>query len=307
MKSEKFSTIKSEKISTNEKRGYLYEDFQLFHLKDRKSMQFEYHYHDFSKVIVFISGKVTYLIEGKSYRLKPWDILLVSSREVHKPIIDSGETYERIVIWTNPAFLEKHSSSDCNLEQCFEYASANKHNLLRPDPEQIKNVRHILFQLEAACKSNDFGNRILKNSLFMQFIVHLNRQVLEMPDDSHIADIDYDEGIEHVLSYINQNLSGDLSIDSLSEKFYTSKYHLMRKFKIYTGYSIHGYIIQKRLIMASMLIKSGKPSTETSIECGFADYSSFVRAFKKMFGLSPKQYYKNWLQLQNAHADRGHF
>jgi AraC-like DNA-binding protein len=230
------------------------------------------------------------LIEGKAYKLKPWDILLVSNNEVHKPIIDSGEIYERIVIWANPVFLKEHSDNDCNLEQCFEYTSSSKYNLLRLDPEQLKRIRHIILQLEEALKSNDFGSRILKNALFMQFIVHLNRQILVMSSNTIYADINYDESIEQILNYINENLSDNLSIDALSNKFYISKYHLMRKFKAQTGYTIYSYILQKRLIMASTLIKSGKPSTETSIECGFGDYSSFIRAFKKMFGLSPRQY-----------------
>lgn len=72
------------------KSGYLNNDFQLFHLKDKKNQEFEFHYHDFNKIIIFLSGKVTYLIEGKAYNLKPWDILLVNNHDVHKPIIDSS-------------------------------------------------------------------------------------------------------------------------------------------------------------------------------------------------------------------------
>ena len=60
------------------KTGYLKEDFRLFHINDRTDREFEWHYHDFHKIIVFVSGKVTYHIEGKAYHLKPQDILLVS-------------------------------------------------------------------------------------------------------------------------------------------------------------------------------------------------------------------------------------
>jgi mannose-6-phosphate isomerase-like protein (cupin superfamily) len=115
---------------TESKRGYLNGDFALFHLKDMKSMQFEYHYHDFNKIIIFISGSVTYLVEGIAHRLRPWDILFVSSNEVHKPIIDSAVLYERIVIWVNPGFLQNHSD-DCDLFTCFKLAGERKNNLLR--------------------------------------------------------------------------------------------------------------------------------------------------------------------------------
>ena len=45
-----------------EKTGYLKEDFRLFHINDQTKKDFSYHYHDFHKIIVFISGKVTYHI-----------------------------------------------------------------------------------------------------------------------------------------------------------------------------------------------------------------------------------------------------
>ncbi len=60
----------------NIKRGYLNENFQVFHIRDKSFMEFEYHYHDFQKVVIFISGNVTYLIEGKAYKLQPWDVFV---------------------------------------------------------------------------------------------------------------------------------------------------------------------------------------------------------------------------------------
>ncbi|AJQ28289.1 AraC family transcriptional regulator [Pelosinus fermentans] len=286
------------------KRGYLDKDFQFFHLKDNKNIQFEFHYHDFNKIIIFISGKVTYLIEGKTYKLKPWDILLVNNNEIHKPMIDQGETYERIVIWVNSAFLLQHSDSECNLQKCFELAAEKKLNLLRLAPDLLIGIKGILSQLEDSCKSHEFGSKVLKNSLFLQYIVQLNRLYLGIDIDTEYPDIEYDETIGRILEYINTNLKEDLSMDNLASIFYLSKYYLMRKFKQQTGYTVHNYILQKRLIAANALIKRGKSITTTCIECGFGDYSNFVRSFKKSFGLSPKKHYKLFLEqekLANQH------
>lgn len=71
-----------------EKRGYLNSDFRLFHLTDTKKQDFEYHYHDFDKIIIFIRGRVTYRIEGQAYELQPYDIVLVSHNDIHRPDID---------------------------------------------------------------------------------------------------------------------------------------------------------------------------------------------------------------------------
>lgn len=282
----------------NIKRGYLKEDFIFFHLKEKKQIEFEFHYHDFNKIVIFISGKVTYLIEGKAYELKPWDILFVSSNEVHKPLIDPEETYERIVIWINSKFLEKHNTEGNNLMTCFELASSQKCSLLRLSPELLISIKNTMSQLEAAYKDNEFGNYVLKNALFLQVMVYLNRLALKSENNSKNSDIKYDENIDNILNYINTNLNSDLSLDKLSDKFYMSKYYLMHKFKKYTGYTIYNYIMQKRIIMANNLIKNGKPITEACFECGFGDYSSFLKAFKKIFGTSPKQYYKALKELE---------
>lgn len=55
----------------------------------------------------------------------------------------------------------------------------------------------------------------------------------------------------------------------------------MHKFKSQTGYTLHKYIQQKRLAFSKSLIIKGHKITEIYLKCGFGDYSSFIRAFKK--------------------------
>lgn len=271
------------------KRGYLLNDFEFFHLKDMKDIQFEYHYHDFSKIIVFISGSVTYLIEGTAYRLKPWDVLFVSSNEIHKPIIDPSVPYERIAIWVNPCFLEIHSGKGSELQTCFRLVSERKENLLRLDNSVLKHIRSTLLRLEEACRSSEFASAIMKNSIFLQLLILLTRELLGSRSVGEPGDIVSDENIQKIMNFINMNLSGNLSIDALAEAFYLNRYHIMHKFKQQTGFSVHSYILQKRLIKADSLIRDGMPAAQASEMSGFNDYSSFIRSYKKMFGTSPKQ------------------
>ncbi|NTV88924.1 MAG: AraC family transcriptional regulator [Clostridiales bacterium] len=293
---------KSTEKSSETKRGYLECDFRFFHLKDRKSMQFESHYHDFDKIIIFISGNVTYLIEGRAYKLSPWDMLLIGRNEMHKPVIDPTAVYERIVIWVNPDFLDKHSSEDCRLESCFRSAAERGCNLLRPGPDVSRDMKRILNNLEDACQSSDFGHRILENSLFLQMIVTMNRLYSGMTtDESRPSDMENDETVGSIIEYINSNLGEEMSIDIIAEKYFISRYYLMHTFKRHTGYSLHNYILQKRLILAGNLIKSGVSAAEASIRSGFADYSNFIRSFKRMYGQSPREYGKSGQKPPNGH------
>lgn len=96
--------------------------------------------------------------------------------------------------------------------------------------------------------------------------------------------------LKKILKYINNNLSENLSTETLSQKFYISKYYLMHKFKKETGYTLHNYVNQKRLLMAKDLIISGEQITKVYLQCGFNDYTCFLRSFKNLFKKSPSEF-----------------
>lgn len=270
------------------KTGYLNQNFRLFHLKDKKNQEFDFHYHSFHKIIIFLSGNVTYLVEGKAYYLKPWDILLVNHHDIHKPIIDSDSTYERIIIWLQDDFIQSQQNPSCNLSACFATANQRSFNLIRLNSPLQNKIQTLIHALEDSLISEEFGHEILSQTYFLQLMVYLNRVFAPEQFENDQTASRYDKQIADILKYINLNLDADLSNDALASKFFLSKYYLMHKFKEETGYTLHNYIRQKRLILAADLIKGGTPILKASSQCGFSDYSTFLRAFRKMYGVSPK-------------------
>lgn len=267
-------------------------DFEYFHNKDEAMMEVEYHNHDFYEVFIFISGSVTYLIEGKSYKLRPGDIILINNRELHKPVIETGMPYERVVLWINPKFIHKHGTDGTNLSMCFEASSKNGFNLLRPSPEIHENIMTVVSKLGEVCSNISFGSNILKNVYLIELIIYLNKAYLDTRDEVVENDVRYNENVNAIIQYINENLSNDLSLDFLANKFHSSKYHLLREFKKNVGYTIHNYIQKKRLLLAKTLLKGNTPVTDVYLRCGFGDYSNFIRTFKAAYGVSPKKYSK---------------
>lgn len=266
-----------------EKTGYLEQDFRLFHIKDQTKREFSYHYHDFHKVIIFLSGKAAYHIEGKSYYLKPWDILLVNRHAIHKPEIDFSVPYERFVLWI------RDDIKSTELLRCFQKAIDRSYNLIRLDSDTQEKLKQLLYELEAALKDEKFGSDLLGSALFTQFMVYVNRIFLEKQYIYDTRSYSSDSQIEELLRYINHNLTEDLSIETLARKYYLSKYHMMRKFKEETGYTVHNYIISKRLLLARTKISEGTPILKASQLSGFSDYTTFSRAYKKQFGTAPSQ------------------
>ena len=264
-----------------EKTGYLKEDFRLFHINDQTKKDFSYHYHDFHKIIVFISGKVTYHIEGKAYHLKPRDILLVSQGAIHKPEIDPSVPYERYIFWI------RDDLSCQELNTCFQKANDRSFNLVRADSALQERLKDLLPEIEQTLQNKHFGDTGLRNALFTQFMIYINRIFLRTSSSPDKKTYSSDTQVEQLLKYINRNLSENLSIDQLANRFFFSKYHMMRKFKNETGYTIHNYITSKRLLMARSLISQGMPVMKAAQASGFHDYTTFVRAYKKQFGKAP--------------------
>ena len=264
-----------------EKTGYLKEDFRLFHINDQTKKDFSYHYHDFHKIIVFISGKVTYHIEGKAYHLKPRDILLVSQGAIHKPEIDPSVPYERYIFWI------RDDLSCQELNTCFQKANDRSFNLVRADSALQERLKDLLPEIEQTLQNTHFGDPVLRDALFTQFMIYINRIFLRTSSSPDKKAYSSDTQVEQLLKYINRNLSENLSIDQLAERFFLSKYHMMRKFKNETGYTIHNYITSKRLLMARSLISQGIPVMKAAQASGFRDYTTFVRAYKKQFGKAP--------------------
>ena len=91
------------------------------------------------------------------------------------------------------------------------------------------------------------------------------------------------------MQYISEHLTEELRIDEIANRFFMSRYHMMRTFKAETGYTIGNYITEKRLLYAKELLMREIPITQICFDCGFQDYSTFSRAYKKVFHESPRE------------------
>ena len=264
-------------------------DFEIFHYLDSRPVSVEYHSHDFYEIYFFLSGKVAYIIEGKTYHLRPGDILLTNNRELHAPLVADGRIYERFVTWISPAFLKNLREGATDLARCFEESSQKHYNLLRPGGEMLQRIRGLYGRLELVSDAGGYGSEVLRRAYMMELLVAVNTAYFDDADTPE-PDIVYSKKISDVICYINENLRGDLSLDFLSRTFYVSKYHLSRQFKLYAGLTLHRYILKKRLIAAKLMLLDGASVNRAYLESGFGDYSNFTKLFRQEFGLSPKQF-----------------
>ena len=265
-----------------EKRGYLLDDFRLFHLKDREGTNIDYHYHEFCKLLMLRSGSGGYTVDGQRYSLDTGDIVLIGSGCVHRPEFEHGSLYERVIIYISPEFLQQQSTSDCPLLDIFN--GEHGHVLHLHQPDILWNLSDAL---EQELSKDEYGRVILSNGLLLRLLIEIARGIRNPETTFAKPIVPSDSRILEILRYIDAHLTEELSIDILAEEFFISKFHMMRLFKQETGRSIHDYLQERRLLFARDLIRQGLSATDSCFQSGFRSYSSFTRAYAKHFGTTP--------------------
>ncbi len=263
------------------KTGYLNEDVRLFYLAGGERRAFRYHYHDFHKLLLPLAGNVSYLIEGKQYHLEPGDAVLVRAGELHRPVVHDDAPYERIIAYISPAWFETCRAAGGDPSPLF--CKADGSDLLRLSGRCAGAAE----RLRQALTEDDPNAPLLQKTILLELLLLLCRAQREggangRPPVSHPL-------VLRIIEQINADLSADLSIDAIAARNYLSRSYLMNLFKKETGCTLGGYITEKRLWRARSLLRQGLTIHEACAQSGFSGYTNFYRAFKKRYGVSPRE------------------
>ena len=250
--------------------------YEVFHYLEPKGADVEVHHHDFYEVYCLLSGQTDYWVDGQTYHLRAGDMLLINPMELHRPMTKPTATYERYVLWIEKEYLDSLAENGI-LSKCFDRTT------LLSGGAAVE----LLGKLVEETYSTDYGAKICADGIFLQLMVELNRLSLSGDNGSQPSAL-----ISQVLEYIGNHYAEELSLDGLAVMFFVSKYHLSHAFKEETGTSVYQYIKMKRLAAARQLLLAGVSSADTSIRCGFIDYSAFYKAFRERYGISPSELHK---------------
>lgn len=264
-------------------------DYEIFHYRGTVPEEKEVHHHDFYELFFLLGGRVTYWAEGKTYHLKPGDILLINPMVLHRPVPEEvSAVYDRIVLWINKDYIEELSDEGARLDSCFKNPMSSNTGLLHFSSGQRVFMTNRLDELVRESYSEEFGSNIYAEGLLRQFMVELNRffktTVFEREEQRESSPL-----VDNVLNFIGENYSKELSLEEIANRFYVSKYHLSHEFSREMGTSVYKYITLKRLLSARQMLLEGIPAGEASVRCGFKDYTNFYRAFKAEYGISPAE------------------
>ena len=264
--------------------------FEVFHYREPRPNTVEVHHHDFYEVYYLLSGEVEYWVDGRIIRMQAGDLLLINPLELHRPILEENRrNYERIVVWINREYLEGLFCDSMDLSRCFDTGLPTHTHLIRPGMSERSALTARMGELVREYYSKEIGSELSAYGLFLQFMVQLNRMAQKVQGHQEETQ-QLSPLVRNVLSYISENLSEQMTLDALAAQFFISKYHLSHAFSREVGVSIYRYILLRRLLVARQLLLSGEPAGQVCRTCGFSDYTSFYRAFKSEYGISPREF-----------------
>ncbi len=263
--------------------------FEIFHYHDPRPGTVEVHHHDFYEVYLLLSGNVAYWVEGRIIRLKPGDLLFINPMELHKPLSDPEDPVcERFVLWIDREYLEGLSTEQTPLASCFDTQLPEHTHLIRLPSAERAAVTARMGELVRESYSKDFGSNISAEGIFLQLMVQLNRLAFgatKQQEDEQLSPL-----VRKAMQYIAENLSGELSLADIADKLFVSKYYLSHAFSREVGVSVYRYVMLRRLLLARQMLLDGEAAGQVCRSCGFADYTSFYRACKSEYGISPREF-----------------
>ena len=264
------------------------EDFEIYYYNDTSLDKVAIHAHDYYEFYFFLEGDISIQIGSEMYPVTYGDLMIIPPHLYHRPVIHSVEKpYRRFVFWITAEYCEHLKELSKDYIYLFDYIKKTGNYLFHNDQITFNSIYSKLLRLVEEIHADHFG-RDAQISLYVNdlvlYLTRLSYERLNPKKQQEELPV-----YQNICEFIEDHLDEDLSLDRLSSEFYMSKYHISHIFKDNLGLSIHQYITKKRLSLCRKAIIGGTSITEAYQTCGFGDYSSFFRAFKKEYGLSPKE------------------
>ena len=253
------------------------------------------HCHQFYEIIVHRRNGGRFIIGRDEYEMKPNAFYVVAPFQLHD--IVSAEPlhfYERICIYVTEAMLASSGLGLVPVLDLINSASVNHHNGIELTDEEYEEIAFHTSKIHRKIASDNISPlEEMEDRLHFTLILAVLCRVLEKripaAETVHISPL-----ILQVTNFIGTNYMNPISLETIAQSFNVSKYYLSHEFARAMGTSVYQYLLVCRVNAAKQMIISGEAITSVAYRCGFNDYSSFLRSFTRIAGVSPSNFRKRY-------------
>lgn len=245
----------------------------------------------FHSILFITKGYAICHDRENSFRCNTENILLLKPETtIELEYIGGKSPLEILLTSFTPTLLEYLSNDEIDLESCFNVVPSQCINV-EADPEITMLIKNLSRNLSNITPETEyFGTSLYVKGIITILIILILRACIHAENKKR-----YDSRkhllLDDIFVYIRSHITEEITLEQLEKEFYVSKYHISREFKKRTGITVHQYIVKRKLDICKHYIEQGKPIIEVYKLCGLGSYNNLFRAFKKEFGITPKEYY----------------
>ena len=239
--------------------------------------QYEVHY--------LIEGKLSYIIDGVTYRVREGDMIFVAPNEIHMLEIDGSSAYERMVILFDMEILGRMMKSLGASLGAFSEEKSNRIHVMNADAVRSFGASEIMRDIIASDSEPEYKkleviSKLIRFVIAIDKIVSSGAAALSKPTQA-------DPIVTAVSEYIERNISKKIKLDELAASLFVSPSTLSHRFHRIMGLGVGRYVTMKKMYHAAALISSGASASEAAIRVGYDNYNSFFHSFREIIGSSP--------------------
>ena len=227
------------------------------------------HIHNHCEILLFVTGKAEYNIDGQIFRPAPFDLLFIPAATYHSLIPTAPEPYENYVIGLDPALVEKSH---------YERLFLPPRMLRIQEDSELRSLFTRLDYCHHHYRPEDFCR--CAEALIQELVIGCSYRAEGLAGSPMTH-------IEEIVRYITEHLEEPLDAEKIARHFMLSKSYVQNLFSRDMHIGLKKYIMQKKIYAAHSALSEGESPNRVCERYGFGDYSSFYRLYKKTFAASP--------------------
>lgn len=267
------------------------EDFYISYITNPKEA-LKLHTHNYFQMYYVQHGSIVHHKEGGEAQLSHGDVFIVPPNLPHFIEKKENEVAFYSISFTSDFLLGIRESNNI-IADFLDYLSTqseeNIHPKLSLPNEDIIFAENIFGRIKSEFDGNKPGKEAIIKECVSVVLSLFARVYFE--DRANSLSAGYSkQAVMHCIEYINNHFDENISLQETARLSAMSKTSFCELFKSITGTSFHEYVSRKRIEKACEMIKSGRKISAVAALCGYEDFSTFYRNFKKQKGVTPLKY-----------------
>ncbi len=266
-----------------------YHSFELVHKNEPCMYKMPPHNHNAIEIYFNMTDLPSVLLGARVYPFPKNTLMIIPPYCVHKVIAPVDVCYERFILTINTAwFANLMNQTD---RETYRYLTdAQNPSILYLEERQKQELRDQFQHLSEAAPTDFFGQM----QLFFGILDWIHRYYLavekKIDGSADIQVAGTAKTVSDILTYISRHLYESITVEEIAEHLFLNHDYVSRIFKKYMNTTIKQFITIQRITKAKQFLLEGKSVAETQAILGYGSYEHFFRTFKKVTGMTPKEF-----------------